>query len=160
MNRESEKIIEFAKAVRQSTIKRLEPIPSGLENWAISKNALTIAEIAHHLMEADRWMISKFSNTSLKPFKAVKGKIQITNRAEYVQLIEDLKTWLDKKTNYIAEMSPDDLEEKIPDDRFGGLVTKWWVIVRGNIDHEIHHRGQLSAYIRVLQDNGLLDWSK
>jgi len=156
MNRESEQIIEFMKAVRQSTIKRLELIPGGFENWTISENALTISEIAYHLVEADSWLISKLSTTSLKPFKAEKGKIQITNRDEYVQLISDLRTWLDKKTDYIAAMDADQLEEKIPDDRFGGLVTRWWVIVRGNIDHEIHHRGQLSVYIRVLQDRGLL----
>jgi uncharacterized damage-inducible protein DinB len=153
---ESEEIIEFMKAVRQSTIKRLELIPSGFENWLISENSLTISEIAHHLVEADSWLLSKLSTPSIKSFKAEKGKIEISSREEYSQLIRDLRTWLDKKTNYIAAMSREKLEEKIPDDRFGGMVPRWWVILRGNIDHEIHHRGQLSVHIRVLQDKGLL----
>jgi uncharacterized damage-inducible protein DinB len=153
---ESEQLIEFMKAVRQSTIKRLELIPSGYENWLISENSLTISEIAHHLVEADSWLLSKLSTPSVKSFKAEKGKIKINSREEYTQLITDLRTWLDKKTNYIAAMSREKLEEKIPDERFGGLVPKWWVILRGNIDHEIHHRGQLAVNIRVLQDKGLL----
>lgn len=153
---ESQQLIEFMKAVRQSTIKRLELIPSGFENWLISENSLTISEIAHHLVEADSWLLSKLSTPSLKSFKAEKGKIEINSREEYAQLISDLRTWLDKKTNYIAAMSREKLEEKIPDERFGGLVPRWWVILRGNIDHEIHHRGQLSVHIRVLQDKGLL----
>src|SRR5688572_24718963 len=122
INMESEEIIEFMKAVRQSTIKRLELIPGGFENWLISENSLTISEIAHHLVEADSWLLSKLSTPSLKSFKAEKGKIEISSREEYAQLIRELRTWLDKKTNYIAAMSREKLEEKIPDERFGGLV--------------------------------------
>jgi uncharacterized damage-inducible protein DinB len=29
-------------------------------------------------------------------------------------------------------------------------VTIWWIIVRGNLDHETHHRGQLSVYLKPL----------
>lgn len=156
MNEEVEKIIEFSIAVRQSSIKRLELIPNGFENWAISDNALTISEIADHLIEADRWLILKLSDSSVKSFKGAKGNTNISNRTEYDLLINELKVLLDKKINFLKEFSQGKLDEKIPDGRFGGLVTRWWVIVRGNLDHEIHHRGQLSAYIRVLQDKGVI----
>jgi uncharacterized damage-inducible protein DinB len=156
MDMELEKIIEFAGAVRQSTIKRLELIPTGFENWAISENALTVSEIADHLIEADHWLISKLSDSSLKSFKAAKGKIHVSDRQEYIQLIETLRNCLIEKNNFLSELSQAQLNEQIPDDRFGGLATRWWVIVRGNLDHEVHHRGQLSAYIRVLQDKGII----
>jgi uncharacterized damage-inducible protein DinB len=153
---EQEKIIEFAKAIRQSTIKRLELIPTGFENWAISEHAFTIAEIADHLIEADHWLISKLSDPSLKSFKGAKGKIHVASRNEYIQLIEALRNCLIEKNTFLNELTQEKLNEKIPDDRFGGSATRWWVIVRGNLDHEIHHRGQLSAYIRVLQDKGII----
>jgi len=156
MDSELVKIIEFAEAVRQSTVKRLERIPIGFEDWAISDNALTIAEIAKHIIEADDWLIQKLSDPTLNSFTAAKGKIHISNREEYIQLIEELRTSLTKKINYLTKLTSEKLNEKIPDDRFGGLVTRWWVIVRGNLDHEIHHRGQLSAYLRVLQDEGVM----
>ena len=36
----------------------------------------------------------------------------------------------------------------------GKEVSVWWIIVRGNLDldHEIHHRGQLSSYPRAILD--------
>ena len=36
----------------------------------------------------------------------------------------------------------------------GQEVSVWWIIVRGNLDldHEIHHRGQLSSYPRAILD--------
>jgi uncharacterized damage-inducible protein DinB len=38
------------------------------------------------------------------------------------------------------------------DDRFGGEVTLWWTIVRGNLEHEAHHRGQIAVYLRIVND--------
>ena len=43
----------------------------------------------------------------------------------------------------------------MPDDRFGGDVSLWWVVVRGNLDHEAHHRGQLATLLRIIEDQGL-----
>jgi uncharacterized damage-inducible protein DinB len=66
-----------------------------------------------------------------------------------VDRIAKLEQCLADKISVLETFSSDQLEEKIPDDRFGGEVTKWWVIVRGTIDHEIHHRGQLATYLRM-----------
>jgi len=151
-----EKIIEFVTAVRQSSLKRLRQIPNGYENWAVSENAFTVAEIGHHLIEADHWLLEKLSSPSLLSFKGSKGKIHISHREEYHRLLGDLERSLASKTIVLNKMTPYQWNEKIPDDRFGGMVTKWWVIFRGNLDHEIHHRGQLSSYLRILQDKGVV----
>ncbi|MBN1682093.1 hypothetical protein JW865_00900 [Candidatus Bathyarchaeota archaeon] len=52
----------------------------------------------------------------------------------------------------IIELSQNDYSRKIYDSRFNDNVTVWWIIVRGNLDYEIHHRGQLVAYHRILID--------
>jgi uncharacterized damage-inducible protein DinB len=155
MRSEIENIIDLAKAVRQSSIKRLVLTPQGYENWSISPNALSIAEIVHHLIEADNWLLEKLINPNTQSFKASKGHVQIDTRDSYRLLIAKLEQCLVNKISFLETITPIQLEEKIPDDRFGGNASRWWVIVRGNIDHEIHHRGQLAAYLRVLQDTGL-----
>jgi uncharacterized damage-inducible protein DinB len=156
MSIEVERIIEFSSAIRRSTIKRLELIPLGYENWAVSKNALTVSEIILHLLKADQWLIEKYSNPLLKSFKAIKDRNYTVSREEYVHLIRDLGNQHDRKIELFKTLTNEKMEEEVFDDRFGGLVTWWWIIVRGNLDHEIHHRGQLSAYVRVLQDNGII----
>ena len=40
--------------------------------------------------------------------------------------------------------------EKIFDERFGGEGSLWWIIVSGNLDQEIYHRGPVAAYLRVM----------
>lgn len=50
----------------------------------------------------------------------------------------------------LAEFADAVRKSTIFDKRFGKKVTIWWIIIRGNLDHEIHHRGQLSVYLKLL----------
>ncbi len=59
-------LTEFCRTVRESTIKRLEIVPDGYENWKISSGALSFAEITKHLIDCDNWLLEKIKNPSLK----------------------------------------------------------------------------------------------
>ncbi len=47
-------------------------------------------------------------------------------------------------------MSREELAREVFDGRFGGRVRVWWIVVRGNLDHEAHHRGQIAAGLASL----------
>lgn len=148
-----EQLKTFAQAVRESTTKRLHLVPSGLENWRISKNALSFAEIAKHIQESDEWLFEKLENESLHSITPEKNSIIINDRKEFELLINELIILGKKREQLISELKDQDFQRHLFDDRFNGQVTVWWVIVRGNLDHEIHHRGQIASYLRVLEDN-------
>ena len=147
---ESEKLAEFAKAVRDSTIKRLKQVPAGKENWRITPEAMSFAEIAYHLIEADEWLIKKIENEDLESMLGKTGTIMIDDNLEFLDLINRLQQSGKNRCSSIKELNKSKLQSTIIDKRFGKKVTIWWIIVRGNLDHEIHHRGQLSAYLKML----------
>ena len=147
---ESNKLAEFAAAVRNSTIKRLKQVPAGKENWRITPDAMSIAEIAHHLIEADEWLIEKIENRDLEPMRGKTGAVKIGDNFEFRELIDRLQQSGERRHAFIRELDESKLLSTIFDKRFGKEVTIWWIIVRGNLDHEIHHRGQLSAYLKPL----------
>jgi uncharacterized damage-inducible protein DinB len=148
----NELLSEFCKAVRDSTIKRLKKVPEGYENWCISKNALSFAEIASHLIESDEWLIKKIKDPTLRSIRAEKGSLKDCSRKEFNSLILGLEDSLNRKFELINSLNKEKMKNKIYDDRFTDEVSIEWIILRGNIDHEIHHRGQISAYIRTLED--------
>jgi len=152
---EKENLIEFSKAIRDSTIKRLKIVPTGYENWSISENAMSFADTVHHLIECDNWLFKKLKNRELKPILGQNKKQKDIDRKTFDDLILDLIKSGEKRVNLIKNLSNSELQEKIFDQRFGE-VTVWWVIVRGNLDHEIHHRGQLAIYLRILKDRNIL----
>jgi len=149
-------LIEFCRSVRESTIKRLEIVPEGYENWKVSYGALSFAEIANHLIDCDNWLFEKIKNPNIKSIQTETSIIKYCDRDLYKKLINNLKELREIKVDFINSFDEDKLNTKIFDDRFNSEVSIAWVILRGNIDHEIHHRGQISAYLRVLKDKNII----
>ena len=148
----NELLIDYCKAVRDSTLTRLKIVPEGYENWSISENSLSFAEISSHLIDTDEWLIKKIKNPTIKSIIAKKGSLKDCNREEFNDLIIGLEECLDRKIKLINSLDNVKIKSKIYDDRFNDDVSIEWIILRGNIDHEIHHRGQIAAYLRVLKD--------
>ena len=149
-------LLEFCKAVRKSTLKRLKMVPEGYENWKISPGALSFAEVAKHIIDLDYWMFEKIKNPDLKSIETETAIIKHCDRDRYLSLIDNLKNLLEKKIEFINTFDVDKLKAKMFDDRFDSEGSIEWIILRRNLDHEIHHRGQIAAYLRVLKDNKII----
>lgn len=132
-------------------MKRLRAVPEGKENWRMAEEKMSIADIAHHLIDSDRWTMEKLKNPDIKAIDGVVNAVVIKSRKEYENLLSELEEILNTKILAIKNMTYWELDKKIYDDRFGKEVNLWFVILRGNIDHEIHHRGELAAYIQFLE---------
>ncbi|NIP43896.1 MAG: DinB family protein [candidate division Zixibacteria bacterium] len=139
----------FSRAVRESSMKRLRAVEVGFENWRPVEESMSFADIAFHLIEADRWLLKKLEVGDLAPILGRMGAIEISNRDEYIDLLSQLETTGRERADLIERLDSEHLARKIYDSRFGDKVSVWWIIMRGNLDHEIHHRGQLSVYLRL-----------
>jgi uncharacterized damage-inducible protein DinB len=153
---EIELLIEFCKSVRSSTIKRLELVPKGFENWKIGSGSLSFAEIAKHIIDLDNWLFEKVKNPNIKSIETETAIIKNCNNKEYKELIVNLKKILEKKIELIYRLDENKLREKMYDDAYDSEVSLVWLILRRNIDHEIHHRGQIATYLRVLEDKNVI----
>jgi len=151
-----ELLLNFCKAVRNSTLKRLVLVPNGFENWKISTGALGFAEITKHIIDCDNWLLYKINNPDIKSIETESAIIKNCSRQKYEELITNLENVLLKKIEFINNLSDEQLSENIYDDRFKSEVSIAWIILRGNIDHEIHHRGQIATYLRVLKDKNII----
>ena len=146
---EGQRLAELSVAVRESTVKRLKRVPAGAENWAPSPNAMSVADLAHHLIRSDEWLFKMLETKDLEPIDGEPGAVNVTQRDEYLQLIQELERTGQMRRALLDRMTEPQLEEIIHDARFGGPVSAWWVVVRGNLDHEIHHRGEINAYLKM-----------
>jgi uncharacterized damage-inducible protein DinB len=147
--KEARRLAEFSSAVRGSTVKRLELVPEGLENWRVDQRAMSFADLGQHIVDADEWLFRALKGKKQSPMEGRAGLLTVTNRDEFNSMINDLKRTGESRRRLIESMSSSQLAEMMYDRRFGGKVSAWWVVVRGNLDHEIHHRGQIIAYLRI-----------
>ena len=146
---------ELTIAVRQSTLKRLSKVPEGYEHWKLSENSLSCAEIAKHLIDIDEWTIQKINNPELQSVETQTAIMKECSRAKFNELIEQLKNTLDKKLKLFESLNEEDLKKNIYDDSYDYDMSLSMLILRRNLDHETHHRGQLATYLRVIEDNVL-----
>jgi uncharacterized damage-inducible protein DinB len=150
MTTDGARLAELAVAARRSTLDRLRTVPFGREEWRPTPAALSFADIAHHLREADDWILRKEADPELESMRARAGEAAGSGR-QWEDLMESLERSGEARATWLRGLSDDALDQTLVDDRFGGEVTLWWVIARGNLDHEAHHRGQIATYLRLLE---------
>jgi uncharacterized damage-inducible protein DinB len=111
---------------------------------------MNFAEIAHHIVEADSWLFRKLEDPTLLKMAEKAGEVAAVTPEEFQELVIKLRQSGEQRAELLSTLTDSALDSPIFDDRFGD-VTVWWVIVRGNLDHEAHHRGQLAVYLRLIQ---------
>ena len=102
---------------------------------------MSFADLAQHLIDADTWLFEKLRNPDLAPMVGRAGIAGSPGAAEYSDLQDRLRATGIQRADLIRALTIERLETPIPDARFGGIVSVWWVVVRGSLDHEVHHRG-------------------
>jgi hypothetical protein len=85
-----EKLARFSVAIRESTLKRLRMVPEGAENWRVDPQAMSFADNARHLIEADRWLLESLRLGIASPMVGVADVMRIVDRSEYLALLDEL----------------------------------------------------------------------
>ena len=151
MKDDTSNLAALSEAVRESSLKRLLLVPPGNENWRPVPGMMSFGDIAQHVLDADLWLFSKLEQRTLEPMHGQAGAVEISARQEYLGILAHLEQTGKQRSELIQNLSDAQMSAPIIDQRFGGEVSVWWVIVRGNLDHETHHRGQIAAYLRMAQ---------
>ncbi len=151
---QQQNLADFSRVVRESSLKRFRIVPEGHENWRLTPESMSIADLAQHLIHADNWLFQKLREPAKKAIDGNPGEVKITDRSEYDALIDELVALGDRRAQFLGTITDQRLAERLPDERYGDGEdsSTWWIIVRGNLDHEIHHRGALAVYLRVLKE--------
>jgi len=149
MAKEGERLASLAAAVRESTLKRLRRVPAGAENRRPDPEAMSFADLAAHIADADRHLFAVLAGEERDP--AAEGVLgPDRTQAEYGALLAELERLGNERRDRLLELDDAALERVVHDVRFGE-TTIWWVVARGCLDHETHHRGQIAAWLRLLR---------
>jgi uncharacterized damage-inducible protein DinB len=133
------------------TKKMLERVPLDNKDWTPHEKSMTIGRLATHIAETTKWIsdirhIDDFDfmkNYNFKPHSA----------ASTEELLQIFQTHLDNAINDLSAMNDEDFNNNWTVRRGEQVMfnTPKKVAIRGwAFSHMIHHRGQLSVYLRML----------
>jgi len=133
------------------TKKMLEKVPLDRKDWKPHEKSMSLGKLATHVAEITHWVSDIIHIDDFDFMKNFNFNPQVASSTE--ELIEIFQSNLDKAIADLSSMSDDDF-------------AKSWVVRRGEqvmfntpkkvsirawaINHMIHHRGQLSVYLRLL----------
>jgi len=144
--RETERLSEFSKAVRGSSLKRFRNVKPGDEEWRPRSDVLSFVDHLYHLVDSDYWffeMLEQGSSTRDGIISPGDAKSE-----DWKRFLTELENLGKQKAEFLNGLSDSDLNNPVHDPVYGD-TTWWWFIVRHNLDHEIHHRGQLQVLLRL-----------
>ena len=132
------------------TKKMLERVPPDKNSWKPHEKSMTLGRLATHVAENFKW-ISEIQNTD--DFDFATRTFNPYTATSQEELINIFQTNLDKAINDLSIMTDEDFN-KAWVVRAGEKImynTPKKVAIRGwGFSHHIHHRGQLSVYLRLL----------
>ena len=135
----------------RTTRRHLERIPADRFDWRPHAKSFTVGMLGSHLVDCIRWGESIFPLGELEMDPATYRPYMASSRDELLQefdeVVERCRTSLVPMTD-AALLEPWRL-------RLGGRVQvekpRWLAFRDFTLSHLIHHRGQLSVYLRLLE---------
>lgn len=151
-NENINRLADFSSEIRNLTLKRLLEVPEEFINWRLNNTAISFANMVQHLTQVDELFFS-LAETEEKEFQWKLGTEEPHTKIDgttYGRHIKQLEEFGKKRHSIISSFDDLKLNKKITKEN-GEKITFWWFIMTKILEHEIYHRGQIAAYLKVLK---------
>ncbi|HEY7544830.1 MAG TPA: DinB family protein [Blastocatellia bacterium] len=137
---ETDSFVRDWNRVHKQTVRVLSAAPDDKLDWRPGEKMFTMRELITHIPEAEIAIVRSalagaMQKVELDLSGATVADIVNTFELQHAELVEE-----------VSKLTLDQLNEKIQ--AFGREMRRI-VLLRGLIEHEIHHRGQLFTYLRL-----------
>jgi len=133
------------------TKKMLERVPLDKKEWKPHEKSMTLGRLATHVAEISHWVSDIIHIDDYDFAKNFNFNPRMPSSTE--ELLEIFQANLDKAIADLSGMKDDDFSKKWIVRRGEQVMfdTPKKIAIRGwALNHMIHHRGQLSVYLRLL----------
>ena len=147
-----DQLAEFSSEIRKLTLKRLEEVPEGFINWRLNNTAMSFVDITQHLIKVDE-LFFNIAMTNERRFKWTLGSDEPhlhVDKLTYKSMIKKLEEFKIRRDSTICSFDDALMKEQITGEN-GEKMTFWYFLMHKVLEHEIYHRGQVAAYLKVLK---------
>lgn len=134
--------VQFLNGVRKRTMQYVTVVPNSILEWKPAEGKFSTGELLRHLgstqlmylhaFEHGKWIYPGHDNSKGDSIEEISRYLEVC----HTRLVERLLAL----GNHL-------LEKKIP--TLHGHEVRSWRIMMALVEHEIHHRGQLSTYLQM-----------
>ncbi len=148
MNTASRLISELEQeSVKNRTM--LERIPESKLAWKPHDKSMTIGRLGMHMAEIPQWITRSLTTES---FEIPSGPYHPNVPRTHTEILKEFDNQLDTAIGHLAKATDEQLAAKWKVSKGDKVVYDLprEQVVRRQMNHIIHHRGQLSVFLRLL----------
>ena len=129
----------------QTTVRVLDAVPTDHLDYRPDEKSKTALGLVRQIVLEDEWLLNRIANGTFTPPPDQSDACGIMTPAEAIAQYKDK---VPAALERVRGMSGEQLASTI--DMFGGFQMPAVAFLQLVLKHEVHHRGQLSAYLRAM----------
>ena len=143
---QGERLALFSEKVRQSSLKRFRIVKVQDRAYRPASGRLSFVDHLKHLVDCDRWILAVVCGDAEPHADIHPGEGDIALWDSYMLVLEQSGL---EKANYLRGLSSLDLDRIIEKPENLGRPDVGSLILRENLDHEIHHRRMVQLLLKL-----------
>jgi uncharacterized damage-inducible protein DinB len=143
---QGERLAIFSEKVRESSLKRFRLVQMPDRDWRPATGRLSFVDHLKHLVDCDCWLFAVVRG-QLEPRAEIQpGEGNVTQWNAYISELEKLGA---EKSSLLRGLLDSDLDRIVEKPENSDRPDVGSLILRGNLDHEIHHRGMVQLLLKL-----------
>ncbi|HUR80143.1 MAG TPA: DinB family protein [Thermoanaerobaculia bacterium] len=137
-------LVAYFDRIRERTMRVVACVPPERIDWTYKAGKFTFGDVMRHLASIERWMFTE--NAMGRPSRYPGHGRELADG--YENVVAYMKAMHTESMALLTTLSDDDLQRRCVTPGGAELRVEKWL--RGMIEHEAHHRGQLYLYCSML----------
>ena len=136
--------LEYFSKIRERTMRVVACIPPDKIEWRAAEGKFTLGDVARHIAATERNVFAECACGGRNRYAGCGCELAV-GCGEVLRFMERMHG---ESMNMLAKLSDDQLQKKCLSADGSPMTT--WKLLRSMVEHEVHHRGELYAYLGVL----------
>jgi uncharacterized damage-inducible protein DinB len=136
--------LDYFDKIRERTMRVITCIPPEKIEWRAAEGKFTMGDLARHIAATERYVFAECACGGRNRYAGCGCEM-----AEgYDDIIRFMQRAHGESMQMLAQLTDDQLAQKCQSADGSPITT--WKLLRSMVEHEIHHRGELYAYLGLL----------
>ena len=136
--------LDYFNKIRERTMRVVACIPPEKVEWRAVDGKFTLGDLARHIAATERNVFVECACGGRNRYAGCEREMA-DGLDEIVRFMERMHG---ESMDMLAQLSDDQLQQKCQS--ADGTPITTWKLLRSMVEHEVHHRGELYAYLGVL----------
>lgn len=136
--------LDYFDRVRERTMRVVACIPPEKIEWRAAEGKFTLGDLARHIAATERYVFAECASGG----RARYGGCGCELAKGYDEVIRFTQRMHNESMRMFAKVTDEHLQQKCQSADGSPITT--WKLLRSMPEHEVHHRGELYAYLGLL----------